>query len=568
MRIAVLNKEHCKPKDCNYKCVRMCPINKTGKETIVVDEESKKPQISESLCTGCGICVKKCPFGAIHIINLPEELDEPIHQYGVNGFRLYNIPVPREGVVGLVGSNGIGKTTALRILAGELKPNLGGDADWSQILEYYRGHEIQDYFKKLSEGDLKAVYKPQYVESIPDHVDGTVSQVLNSVDERGAFQEIVSGLDIESILDRGVDVLSGGELQRMAIAACLLRDADIYLIDEPGSYLDVRERLRTAKAIRSMGDRRIMVVEHDLVVLDYLSDYIHVFFGEYQAYGIVSGMRGVRNGINEYLGGFLSKENMRFRDPIKFDVKPASESRDTEETITYPGFNVELGDFKLTTTEGKLHVPEVVGILGPNATGKTTYVKALIGEVSPEPELDLDLEFSYKPQYIETTDELVAGMDLRGKFVDSLELENLLNKTLNELSGGELQRVAIARCLSREADIYLLDEPSAYLDVEQRLNVAKLMGDFSFDEDKNILVVDHDVLLIDYLSSRLMVFEGTPSVEGHANPPMGLEEGMNEFLSQIDITFRRDSETGRPRANKPGSVKDRKQKKQGNYYYE
>ncbi|HHQ45490.1 MAG TPA: ribosome biogenesis/translation initiation ATPase RLI [Candidatus Altiarchaeales archaeon] len=568
MRIAVLDREHCKPKDCNYKCFRICPINKTGGEAITIDEASKKPVISEILCTGCGICPKKCPYGAIHIINLPEELENPVHQYGVNGFRLYNIPVPRAGVVGLVGSNGVGKTTALKILAGQIKPNLGKDeAGWDEILEYYRGDEIQEYFQKLSEANVKAVYKPQYVESIPRHVSGSVKDILVKADERGKLQEIIETLNLSHILEREVKVLSGGELQRFAIAACLLRDADIYLIDEPGSYLDVRERMNVAKAIRALGDKRIIVVEHDLVMLDYLSDNIHVFFGEVGAYGIVSNIMGVRNGINEYLSGFLKSENMRFRDQITFDVRPPAETTHTENLIEYDDFSVDLDGFRLGAEAGVIQSPEIIGVLGPNATGKTTFVKVLDGLLESKPKLELDLEVSYKPQYVQPEDVTVMELGLKNELVAAFSLLTLFDRKMSELSGGELQRVAVSKCLSKNADVYLLDEPSAYLDVEQRLALAKLLKRFAYENKKAVIVVDHDVLLIDYLSNKIMVFDGEPAVKCVAHNPKDLRDGMNHFLREIDVTFRRDPETGRPRANKPASVKDREQKETGQYYY-
>ena len=100
-----------------------------------VAPNSKLAYISEELCIGCGICVKKCPFEAISIINLPKSLDkEQTHRYGPNSFKLHRLPMPRPGqVLGLVGTNGIGKSTALKILAGKQKPNLGryeSPPDW------------------------------------------------------------------------------------------------------------------------------------------------------------------------------------------------------------------------------------------------------------------------------------------------------------------------------------------------------------------------------------------------------------------------------------------------------
>ncbi len=568
MRIAVLDKDRCKPKECNFLCMRICPKVKSGDETIVVDEETKKPVISELLCTGCGICVKRCPFNAITIINLPEEIGKPIHQYGANDFRLYHLPTPREGVVGIVGSNGIGKTTAMKILSGELMPNLGGDAGWEEIMERFRGNEILDYLVRLSEEDIKAVYKPQYVEAISRHVKGSVREILEKGDETGKLSDMAGKLDMHNSMEKDVGELSGGELQKLAIAACLIKDADIYLLDEPSSYLDVKERLNLARVVRGLGSKYVFVVEHDLVVLDYLSEYIHIIYGRKGAYGIVSGIKGVRVGVNEYLSGFLKSENIRFRDEIRFSVKAPKDSTEREELVEYPRMERKYEGFDLEVTGGGLYKPEILGILGPNATGKTTFMKMLAGIEEPDNvDLGLDLTVSYKPQYIKAKKASVASLKLNPLLVKRMGLDYVMEKNMDQLSGGELQRVAIADCLSREADLYLLDEPSAYLDVEERLRLVKYLKKFIEDRGGSVAVVDHDILLIDYISDELMVFSGESGRCGCASKVMSLRDGMNKFLGEMDITFRRDPDSGRPRANKAGSVKDRGQRKKGQYYY-
>jgi len=153
--------------------------------------------------------------------------------------------------------------------------------------------------------------------------------------------------------------------------------------------------------------------------------------------------------------------------------------------------------------------PEILGILGKNAIGKTTFVKMLAGVIEPDNvKLDLNMRVSYKPQYIEPQDALVASLHPDMELVERFCIRHLMDRNLKDLSGGELQKIAIVDCLSREADLYLLDEPSAYLDVEERLKLSKHLKKYIEDHKKNILVVDHDILLIDYLSDQLMVFSG------------------------------------------------------------
>ena len=310
------------------------------------------------------------------------------------------------------------------------------------------------------------------------------------------------------------------------------------------------------------------MVEHDLVVLDYLSDYIHIIFGHPGAYGIISNIKSTRVGINEYLGGFLRSENMRFREEIKFEIRPPSKKKSGDELMSYPEMKKAYTGFNLSVDSGILYKDEILGILGPNATGKTTFVRMLAGDIKPEnTEMDLKVAVSYKPQYIKPGDELVLSLKLKPELVERFGIRFLMEKKLNELSGGELQRVAIADCLSKDCEIYLLDEPSAYLDVEERLKFAKYIRKFAAEKEVSVLVVDHDILLVDYISDRLMVFSGESGRKGTASEPMNLRDGMNRFLREMDITFRRDPETGRPRANKADSVKDREQRDAGEYYY-
>jgi ATP-binding cassette subfamily E protein 1 len=142
-----------------------------------------------------------------------------------------------------------------------------------------------------------------------------------------------------------------------------------------------------------------------------------------------------------------------------------------------------------------------------------------------------------------------------------------LERDVSQLSGGELQRVAIAACLSKKAPLYLLDEPSAYLDVEERLAMARTIRRVVETRNATAFVVEHDVVAQDFIADRLMIFTGEPGITGIANAPTTLHRGMNTFLKNMKITFRRDPATKRPRVNKEDSKLDRHQKKINEYYY-
>lgn len=588
-RIAVMNYDRCKPKKCNQMCIKYCPMVRSRVEAIRF-ENNKLIIISEKLCSGCGICVKKCPFQAISIVNLPDELDKDCsHRFGPNAFKLFRLPTPSAGtVLGLLGQNGIGKSTTLKVLSGEIKPNLGNfqnPPDWNTIIQFYRGSSLQEYFQKISEGKLKISHKPQYVDRIPKAISGKVSEILEKVDQRKALDKLSEDLDLKKIWDRTLDVLSGGELQRVAVTAALCREADVYLFDEPSSYLDVKQRLEVAKAIRSLKElqKTVVVAEHDLAIIDYLSDQICVFYGEPSVYGVVSHVHGVRTGINIYLEGYIPDENMKFRkEAIIFHEKPpVATILGNEVLLKWEKIEKTFKGFKLTAHPGEIRKGEIIGILGPNGIGKTTFVKILAGlEKSDNEQKFGELTVSYKPQYIAadysgTVQELLMNVAkenytsswYKTEILQPLHVEPLLDHNVMELSGGELQKVAIAASLSRKADLLLLDEPSAYLDVDERLNMAKALRRIVEAHSIPAFVVEHDVVTQDFIADRLMVFSGDPGVSGTANPPTTLRKGMNLFLKEMDVTFRRDSVTRRPRVNKEGSRLDTMQKGIGEYYY-
>ena len=587
MRVAVLLEERCKPNSNAFaylkKYAAMC-----DRECIQV--EGSKCKILETACPVCFTRAKHCPDEAVKIINLPEELDTDLtHSYGENSFRLFRLPSPRqEQIVGILGPNGIGKSTAINLLSGTFTPNLGDwsneSPDWDEVSSTFPRGELRDYLGLVSTGEVSIAVKPQYIDKLPSIFDGEVSELLERVDDREEIEVFSEVMGISHILQRKLGELSGGELQRVAICATLLKEADVYFFDEPSSYLDIYERMRMVGVVRSLVDRgkRVLVVEHDLAILDVLCDLVHVIYGERSAYGIFTPPRPTRTAINAYLDGFLPEENVRIRNkPIQFLRGRTRGEEFGTPMLKWGDIEKTLGDFSLKTGEGEVKSAEVVGVVGPNATGKTTLVKIIAGEIEPdEGWCTMDAKVSYKPQHVRsnfdgTVQEWLASElgnkwrsgEFHTQVIRTLQVDKMLDLRATKLSGGELQAVSVAICLGKEADLYLFDEPSAHLDSNARMEAAKAIRRTMESNEKAAMVIDHDTYFLDIVSDSILVFQGEGGNNGQAVGPLSLRKGMNLFLSDADVTFRRDVESHRPRINKPLSRKDREQKATGEYFY-
>jgi ATP-binding cassette subfamily E protein 1 len=225
------------------------------------------------------------------------------------------------------------------------------------------------------EDNLKAIIKPQYVDNIPRAIKGQVEPLISAKSDNDNLEYLLDALELRDVMERSIEHLSGGELQRFAIGLTACQRADIYMFDEPSSYLDVKQRLNAAKVIRTLlrPTSYVIVVEHDLSVLDYLSDYVCVLYGMPSAYGVVTLPFSVREGINIFLDGMIPTENLRFRDEsLQFRLAETADDSNNDHLrmYDYPTMSKNLGSFHLEIDGGGFTDSEIIVMLGQNGTGK------------------------------------------------------------------------------------------------------------------------------------------------------------------------------------------------------
>ena len=621
-RIAIVDKEKCKPDKCSKECMKYCPPQRSGKHVIDIEDIGKSvsdtdkikllqinnsktkkiAKISENLCIGCNQCVRVCPFNAIKIVNLPEEdSSDIVHRYSFNGFRLYKMPIMKTNtIIGIIGENGVGKTTIIDILSNKIRPNFEKfnkiQTD-KEIITHFRGTVLQDYLKNLYNDKLTFSIKEQKINQYVSNLNLTVKEFLykKSINiDLINLPESYYYLEINKIINSNINTLSGGELQRLLCWITAVTPSNVYIFDEPSNYLDIKQRLEISRLIRSVNGqgKYVIVIEHDLSLLDYISDEIYIVYGKPSAYGIVSKPLSTLEGINMYLNGYITTQNIRFREE-EYNLKPTSDSNQitTENNINnetffkYSDSVINFNNYKLTIPEGKIQLNNnIIVILGENGTGKTTFIKWLaksLGLSVSFKEQSTDISKYKKDSGYPTVIELVH-QQIRTIYYDpvfqtdivkKLDIENIESRYINELSGGELQRLLIVLCLGKSSDLYLFDEPSANLDIEYRLIITKIIKRYIINNKKTAFIIEHDIMMsvafAQELGSKILIVKQDKyennikycSVSQYYN----FYNGINNLLKLMNITMRI-SNHNRPRINKYNSQLDQEQKKQENYY--
>jgi len=505
-KMIIIDQEKCKPKTPVFDYL-VAKSKICNKECIIVN--NNKINISDNCCMMCFNLTKRAPGDAIKIVKLPTNLETNIsHCYGKNLFKLHGLPFPQPGsVLGLLGANGIGKSTALNILSGNIIPNFGDVSDKEvtkkEIINYYRGCELQNYFNSLYNKKLKISIKPQEITGFSDKNKGRkVSELLRNNNETNKLKELSDKLELNHLYERYVENLSGGELQRLLVAITILKNADVYFFDECSSFLDVKQRIIVTNLIRDIVDspfsndckkKYVIVIEHDLAILDYMSDYIQSIYGKPGAYGVITSKSSTSNGINQYMDGYIKSENIKFRQyELSFKNNANQSEIEVKKKIesNYEEMNLNYGDnkFSLNVEKGKFYNSEIISLMGENGCGKSTFISLLKNKLI-ENNILSSSGISFKPQYINyknincTVQEFLekeinsslGNRNFRLIVLNPLRINAIKDLRVNDLSGGQIQRLCITICLGKPASIYLIDEPSAGLDCEQRVIVAKVI---------------------------------------------------------------------------------------------
>jgi ATP-binding cassette subfamily E protein 1 len=531
--------------------------------------DSTQIKISEQICKACLLRINKTPNNAVKNYKIPNDIKNNLtYKYGPNKFRLSGLCEPKIGkIVGILGQNGIGKSTCLQILSGKILPNFGNielDPNWSQIIKYYRGSSLQNYFNLLSTNQLKIEIKKQTLTCLDEFYNYTINDLVEYFNFKNFF--INDYMELYNLRNRKINLLSGGELQRLLIMISYSRQADVYIFDEPTNFLDLRQKIRFVELINNLSSFKnyIIVIDHDLSILESISEYIYCLFGITGAFGIFTPPIGPKEAINQFIEGYFPSLNIKSRpESLKFNWNYNS-ILDMDKYILNIHkdclkVNSQNSNFTLNIPNFKIFNQRVYGLLGQNGSGKSLFINWL-NKTFPYMTF-LKNQFNHHlindnniniSQLLELQlGNLIVDDFFKNKIIKPFCIERYYQNKIYELSGGQIQIISIIISLGQSSQILLLDEPSSGIDCEQRIIFTQVIKNWiSFYNNRSILIIDHDLFVISTICNQIILFKGDPGSESKIEEPQSTLVGIENFLLDLKITIRRDHNNNRIRINK------------------
>ena len=502
--------------------------------------------------------------------------------------------------VGIVGENGGGKSTILKLIAGIEPmhywpgypqtsspgydeglihlPNGAGAAYLQQIPDYPQGVTVMDVLNLAFEEVRELETKMRQMEKAMKEIQGEAlekalkeySSLTEAYEAKGGYQtdeklkKIITGLQFnEAFLQKEFSILSGGEKTTVVLGKLLIDQPDILLLDEPTNHLDL-QAIQWLEGYLKSYNGIVLVVSHDRYFLDHVVTKIVevegkksiTYKGNYSAYAAQRAenvriqyeqyceeqkrIRGMEEQVKQLRDWALRADNNKFfkraasiqtklekMDRIEKPVMNKKnmrlningDGRPGKQTIMAESLTKDFEDKEIFKgAELLISYGERVALIGPNGSGKTTFLKMLLGEENPDQgmvKIGEGVTAAYLPQEIVFTNENLTVLDCfrEDLFIDEGKAREYLAKFMffgssvfnkvKHLSGGEKIRLKLARMLYDDINLIILDEPTNHLDIASIEKFEEVLKDFK----GTVFFISHDRYFINEVAERVVAIE-------------------------------------------------------------